>query len=67
VFTWNQLSYEVDWLSQTGHLRLTPAGNGHYALRFTQKRDSCETSIATDHSTARTIPIPSSVTEPESC
>ena len=66
-FTWNQLFYEVDRLTRTGQLRLTPAGNGHYSLRLTQKRESCETEIVTDQSTASTVPVPSSVTESEEC
>ncbi|MBI3356195.1 MAG: hypothetical protein HY038_05395 [Nitrospirae bacterium] len=64
-FTWNQLFYEVDRLSRTGQLRLTSAGNGHYFLRLTQKKEFNETEIVTGQSTASTIPIPSSLTEPE--
>jgi hypothetical protein len=56
VFTWNQLFYEVDRLSRTGQLRLIPAGNGHYSLRLTQKGESFETEIVTDHSTAGQFP-----------
>ena len=30
-FTWNQLFYEIDWLSQLGQLCLTSVG-GHYSI-----------------------------------
>ena len=38
-FTWNQLFYEVDRLSQLGQLRLTSVDGGHYFIRlpFTQE------------------------------
>lgn len=65
-FRWNQLFYEVDRLSRLGQLCLTPAGNGHYFLRLTQKEDSHETVIVTAQSTASTFPIPSALTDPES-
>lgn len=33
-FTWNQLFYEVDRLSQLGQLCLTSVGGGHYLIRL---------------------------------
>jgi hypothetical protein len=33
-FTWNQLYYEVDRLSQLGQLCLTSVGGGHYFIRL---------------------------------
>jgi len=33
-FTWNQLFYEVDRLSQLGQLCLTSVGSGHYFIRL---------------------------------
>lgn len=33
-FTWNQLFYEVDRLSQLGQLCLTSVGGGHYFMRL---------------------------------
>jgi Protein of unknown function (DUF2934) len=33
-FTWNQLFYEVDRLSQLGQLCLTSVGGGHYSMRL---------------------------------
>jgi len=33
-FTWNQLFYEVDRLSQLGQLCLTSVGSGHYFMRL---------------------------------
>jgi len=59
-FTWNQLFYEVDRLSQLGQLCLTSVGGSHYFMRlpFTDETMKPGEPFTRSTTTDRTSPAP---------